>query len=158
MLEKENDIKRQVEEKFDFLRDKCTVRRERRLWADVPREKLLDVMAFLKNDLGFESLCTITALDSGENFEMVYHLANGGIVLNLKTSAPKGDPVFGTVTGLYEGATMYELEAHNLMGIHIKGIPEEIRYPLSDDWPEGQYPLRKDWNREPAGGGQGESK
>ena len=79
---------------------------------------------------------------------MIYHFANGGIVLNLKAFAPKTDPVFETVTGLYEGATMYELEAHNLLGLTVKGIPEDIKYPLPDDWPEGQYPLRKDWKKE----------
>jgi Ni,Fe-hydrogenase III component G len=148
MLEKEEAIRQKLETKFDFMKDKCVVKRERRLWAEAPREKLLDVVAYLKNDLGFGSLCTITALDSGENYVMIYHLANVGIMLNLKAAAPKTDPVFDTVTGLFEGATLYELEAHNLLGIDVRGIPEGIRYPLPDCWPDGQYPLRKDWKKE----------
>jgi Ni,Fe-hydrogenase III component G len=156
MPDREEAIKQKLEDRFDFMRDKCAVRRERRLWAEAPGDKLAEVAAYLKNELGFDSLCTITALDSGENYEMIYHLANGGIVMNLKAFAPKSDPVFDTVTGLYEGATMYELEAHNLLGLRVRGIPEEIRYPLPDDWPEGQYPLRKDWSKEPAEGGQGD--
>jgi Ni,Fe-hydrogenase III component G len=155
MFEQEEEIKRKLEDKFDFLKDKCTVQRVRRLWADVPREQLTTVAAYAKNELGFDVLCTITGLDSGENLEMIYHLAHGGIMLNLKVLTPKADPVLDTVTGLYEGATMYELEARNLLGVDVKGIPAEIRYPLSDDWPDGQYPLRKDWNREPAEGPQG---
>jgi Ni,Fe-hydrogenase III component G len=27
----------------------------------------------------------------------------------------------------------------------VTGLPEGSRYPLPDNWPEGQYPLRKDW-------------
>lgn len=150
MHEKEEAIRARLVEKFDFMADKCAVKRERRLTAEVPREKLLEVAAFLKNELGFGSLCTITALDSGENYEMIYHFSNGGVVLNLKATAPKTDPVFETVTGLYEGATMYELEAHNLLGLTVNGIPGDIKYPLPDDWPDGQYPLRKDWKKEPA--------
>jgi membrane-bound hydrogenase subunit beta len=158
MPEKEEAIQGKLEKKYDFMRGKCAVRRERRLWAEVPREKLTEVAKFLKDDMGFEFLCTITGLDIVENealrfsrtgYEMIYHLANGGIVLNLKTFIPQEDPVIDTITGVYEGATMYELEVHNLLGITVRGIPEGIKYPLPDDWPDGEYPLRKDWNKEP---------
>lgn len=148
MLDREEAIKQSLLDKFDFLKDKVEVKRERRLTAEASREKALEVMAYLKNELGFASLCTITALDSGDNFEMIYHLSDDRVVLNLKTSAPKTAPVFDTVTGLYEGATMYELENHNLLGVQINGIPGDIKYPLPDDWPQGQYPLRKDWKKE----------
>lgn len=156
MLEKEESIRQRLVDKFEFLKENCAVVRARRIKAEAPGNKVPEVLAFAKNELGFSALCTITALDSGENLEMIYHVANGGVVLNLKALVPKTNPVFETVTGLYEGATMYELEAHNLLGIQVNGIPEGIRYPLSDDWPEGQYPLRKDWNKEaPAGAQEG---
>jgi membrane-bound hydrogenase subunit beta len=148
MLEKEEAIKQRLEQQFDFMAGKCEIKRIRRLWAEVPREKLLAVASFAKNELGFNSLCMITGLDSGENFELIYHLACCGIMLNLKAFAPKADPVFETITSLFEGATMYELEIHNLLGVQINGIPEGIRYPLPDGWPEGQYPLRKEWKKE----------
>lgn len=148
MNEREEAIKQGLIQQFDFLEGKCNVTRARRIFADVPLEHMLDVMTYAKTELGFGSLCTITSLDSGDNYEMVYHLANGGIMLNLKVLAPKANPVFPTVTGLYNGATMYELEAHNLLGLTVEGIPVGIKYPLPDDWPEGQYPLRKDWKKE----------
>jgi NADH:ubiquinone oxidoreductase subunit C len=56
--------------------------------------------------------------------------------------------VFETITGLYEGATLYELEAHNLFGLTVRGVPVGIKYPLPDDWPAEKYPLRKDWKAE----------
>jgi Ni,Fe-hydrogenase III component G len=156
MPEREEAIRQSLIERFDFMQDTCVVNRPRRVTAEAPRERFKQVAAYLKNELGFGSLCTITGLDSGENFEMIYHFANGGIVLNLKVLAPKDDPVFDTVTGLYNGATLYELEAHNLLGLKVLDIPEGIRYPLPDSWPEGEYPLRKDWHKEPAdGAGEG---
>jgi membrane-bound hydrogenase subunit beta len=154
MLDKEEAIQKRLVDKFDFMKDKCTVNRVRRLTAEVPKEKLVEVMTFLKNDLDFSSLCTITGLDSGDNYEMIYHLANGGIVLNLKVAAPKTNAVFETVTELYNGATLYELEAHNLLGLKVNDIPEGIKYPLPDNWPEGEYPLRKDWKKQQADGAQ----
>ena len=35
-----------------------------------------------------------------------------------------------------------------MFGIKVEGLPEGERYPLPDGWPEGQYPLRKDWNKD----------
>jgi membrane-bound hydrogenase subunit beta len=148
MLDKEEAIKQRLIDKFDFMAENCTVNRERRLTATAPREMLLETAKFLRDELGFDSLCTITGLDSGENYELIYHMANGGIVMNLKALAPKADPVFDTITGLFEGAMMYELEVHNLLGLTVTGIPEDIKYPLPDSWPQGQYPLRKDWKKE----------
>jgi Ni,Fe-hydrogenase III component G len=34
----------------------------------------------------------------------------------------------------------------DLLGIKVEGLPEGRRYPLPDNWPQGQYPLRKDWD------------
>ena len=155
MHEREEAIRQALLDRFGFMEGKCEVRRERRLFAEAPREKALEVMEFLRDNQGFDSLCTITGLDSGDNWELIYHLARGGIVLSLKVFAPKSDPVFDTVTGLYEGATMYELEVHNLLGLTVKDIPGDIKYPLPDDWPEGQYPLRKDWKKQPAQSAEG---
>ncbi len=156
MHEREDAICQALESRFDFLAGKCAVTRERRIFAEAPREKTLEVIEFLRDEQGFDSLCTMTGMDSGEHWEIIYHLARGGIVMNLKAFAPKADPVFDTVTGLFAGATMYELEIHNLLGVTIRGIPGDIKYPLPDDWPEGQYPLRKEWQKQaPAQPGEG---
>jgi len=150
MLEKEEEIVSKLKERFGDLAP--VVQRERRIWAQTPREKFIGVLGFLRNELGFTSLLTVTGLDSGDEFQLIYHLAQnggagGGIVFCLKESAPKSDPVFDTATDLYKGGALYELEAHNLLGLTIRGIPEDIRYPLPDHWPAGQYPLRKEWTK-----------
>ena len=33
----------------------------------------------------------------------------------------------------------------DLLGIKVNGLAEGQRYPLPEDWPKGDYPLRKDW-------------
>ncbi|MEI6093142.1 MAG: NADH-quinone oxidoreductase subunit C, partial [bacterium] len=64
------------------------------------------------------------------------------------TYAPKSNPVIKTITDTFPGGDLYERELTDLLGAKIDGLPNGIRYPLPDGWPEGQYPLRKDWNRE----------
>ena len=150
MLEKEEAIVRKLIERFDYLAP--SIQRARRIWAEAPREKFIEVLRFLRDDLGFISLCTVSGLDLGDQYQLIYYLAesggkDGGVVFCLKENAPKSDPVFETATDLYKGGMLYELEARNLFGLTIRGIPDDIRYPLPDHWPEGQHPLRKEWNQ-----------
>ena len=107
-----------------------------------------EVLIYLRDSKNFTFLCTITGLDSGENFEMIYHLADdAGVLINLKTFTPRSRPVVESVTPVFTGAVFYERELKDLFGIEVRGLPEGRRYPLPDNWPEGQYPLRKDWKK-----------
>ena len=150
MLEKEEAIVKKLTGRFADLAP--SIQRERRIWAEVPREKFIEVLGFLHDELKFTSLCTVAGLDMDDHFQLIYYLTEngneaGGIVFCLKENEPKTDPVFDTATDLYRGGTLYELEARNLFGLTFRGIPDDIRYPLPDHWPEGQYPLRKEWNQ-----------
>ena len=143
-LKKENEIVRQLTERFSSV---CvTVQRERRIWAQVKREEFIPFLTYLHDELKFTSLCTVTGLDLGEEYQLIYHLANeGGVVISARENAPKTDPVFDTATNLFKGGMLYELEAQNLLGLKIRDIPNDIRYPLPDNWPKEEYPLRKEW-------------
>ena len=144
MAYNEEEIAGLLTERFDGIT--VTIQRERRLWLESQREGFLEVLEFIHDDLGFDSLCTVTGIDGGEVFQLIYHLAHEcGIVLNAKVSAPRENPVFDTATNIYKGGIFYELEARNLLGLTVLGIPEDIVYPLPDNWPQGNYPLRKDW-------------
>lgn len=132
--------------KFPFLDGKINVTRERRMWIDVPSDKFHSVIEYAFKDLQFVSICIITGLDEGENLAFIYHLASlDGTMMNLKTKVPKSDPRHGTVTHLYPSAVLYERELCDCLGAKIEGLPPGARYPLPDDWPDGQFPLRKDW-------------
>jgi Ni,Fe-hydrogenase III component G len=64
---------------------------------------------------------------------------------------PKDAPRIPTVTGLFPVAGLYERECHDLLGIEFEGLADTRRLLLYEGWPEGQYPLRKDW-KPPTGG------
>jgi membrane-bound hydrogenase subunit beta len=135
---------------FPELKDQGRLQRVRRLWVDVPVARLHDVIRYVKETLGFDMLCTITGTDEGTELGFLYHLAApSGIVLTLVVKTPKDAPGPETVTAFFPLAELYERETVDLLGARIGGLPEGPRYPLPDDWPEGQYPLRKDWKPEP---------
>jgi len=144
MAHREEDIVQVLTDHFDGLT--AEIQRERRIWLTCPRSSFIELLAFIHDELDFSQLCTVTGMDTGEEFQLIYHLAHdGGIVINARVNAPHDDPTFETATDIFKGGVLYELEARNLLGLKIQGIPDDIRYPLPDNWPEGQYPQRKDW-------------
>jgi Ni,Fe-hydrogenase III component G len=150
-LERENEIKAELSRKFPFLAEDCTIQRVRRMWVKVPMDQLHPVMLHAKEQLGFSMLCTITGTDEGDSLGLLYHMAHdNGIVLTLMTNAPKEGPGPSTVTPYFPLAELSEREVIDLLGARIQNMPEGPRYPLPDAWPEGQYPLRKDWKPEGA--------
>ncbi len=145
-MSQEDNIKQQLVEKFAFLSDKVMVQRTRRIFADVPLANFPEVLDYAVNSLDFSIMVTITGLDEGAALGFIYHIARqSGIVLNLHTSAPKDKPVIKTVTPYFPVADAYERELVDLFGAQVEGLPQGDRYPLPDDWPANQYPLRKDW-------------
>jgi len=145
-MSEEEKIKQLLADRFNFLADKIMIRRARRLFLEVSMDKFSEVFDHAIKALNFSMLPAITGLDEGDKFGLIYHLAaESGIMLNIKTSIPKDDPILQTVTGYFPSAEMYEREMADLLGMNVKGLPEGNRYPLPDDWPADQYPLRKGW-------------
>ncbi len=136
--------------KFSGKLTNITSPREKRIFAEVTTADLVNVMQTLK-DSGIDFLGTITGLDLSDKFEVIYHLYNDqGIVLNVKTFTERNNPKVPTVTTVFAGAFLYERELMDLLGIDVEGTPPHRRYPLPDDWPAGQFPLRKDWKGLPS--------
>jgi Ni,Fe-hydrogenase III component G len=120
----------------------------RRIFMKVDSKDLLKAVEVLKNDLGFAYLATISGLDSGENFELIYHFGKPSSQLNLRTQVPKANPHVESICPVIPGAILYERELQDMFGLVVDHIPDSRRLVLPDDWPDGNYPLRKDWKYE----------
>jgi NADH-quinone oxidoreductase subunit C len=128
-----------VSGKFD--RDELTL--------EIAPDKIVSVCGFLKYDLGFVRLSTITGVDwypAEPRFEVVYHLhsLDRNERLRLKCRLPGGDPQIDSVTEVWRGANWFEREIFDLFGVRFRNHPALRRILLPDDW-EG-YPLRKDYD------------
>jgi membrane-bound hydrogenase subunit beta len=149
-INREETIQKSLTSKFKYLEDKIKVKRARRIFVEVvDLNNFKDVFHYAVKDLDFNVLCMITGLDEGDNLAFIYHLAHfNGIVLDIKTYAPKSNPVIKTVSEYFPGGVLYERELVDMLGAKVEGLKADNRYPLPDEWPEGQYPLRKDWKPE----------
>ena len=61
----------------------------------------------------------------------------------LKTRVPEDDPTVGTVTDLWKGASWFERETYDMLGVRFEGHPDLRRILLYEQF-EG-HPLRKDY-------------
>lgn len=148
----EEEIQQELIKNFSYLENKIRIPRARRIFFGVSVDKLEEVIEFLISKIHFNILCTMTGLDEGTSLAVIYHFARkDGIIINLKISVPKDNPKIKTITNYFPAAEYYEREVVDLLGIEVEGLPEGSRYPLPDGWPEGQYPLRKDWKSDMLG-------
>jgi NADH:ubiquinone oxidoreductase subunit C len=123
--------------------------RERRVNLEVDRSELNDVALILKNE-GFYHLSTITVQEESDALELIYHISNGGDVINLRLSLPLNDLILPTLTNVYLCALLYEQEVNEFTGVEFKGHPSMDRLILPEQWPKGSYPLRKKQTEEPS--------
>ncbi len=138
-----------LESRFPFLAGHLTAPRPRRIFADVPAESLGEVLEVAGEVLGFDRLVTITGMDEGESLAALYSVAGpGGVLLNLRVRVPRQRPALQTISKRFPGGAIYERELIDLLGFEVAGLPPGRRYPLPEDWPQDQKPLRKDWKRD----------
>ena len=114
----------------------------------VDAERIVDVCAFAKAELGFDYLVDISSLDNyGEDprWTLVYHLRGlaNGCELRLKTSVSEEKSDLPTITGVWRTADWHEREIYDMMGIRFRGHPDLRRILMWEGYP--YFPLRKDF-------------
>lgn len=90
---------------------------------------------------------TASGVDSLDHMEILYHFTfeTVDLVVSFRVKLDKLDLEIESITPLFEGANWIEREIHEVLGIKFKGHPDLRRLLLSEDWPEGVYPLRRDY-------------
>jgi Ni,Fe-hydrogenase III component G len=120
----------------------------RRIFLKVDPADLVATVKTLRDHLGFTYLATISGVDLGENFEILYHFAIPGTQLNVRTQVPKANPHLESICPVIPGAILYERELQDMFGLKLDHIPDPRPLVLPDDWPAGNFPLCKDWKFE----------
>ncbi|MCL2359742.1 MAG: NADH-quinone oxidoreductase subunit C [Nitrososphaerota archaeon] len=89
-------------------------------------------------------ITAITGLDLGANIGVYYHVRTSKSFFTIKAEVPKENPRLKTLIDIHPGALFHELEVADLMGAVFEGNELKGHFVLSENWPEGVYPLRKD--------------
>jgi len=113
------------------------------------REGLRESFRRLKDELGFDLLSDITAVDYWQKktprFEVVYQIVSRAkrSRLRVRVPVPEDDPTVDSLTPLWRGANFLEREVWDLYGIRFTDHPNLRRILLYDEF-QG-HPLRKDY-------------
>ena len=106
------------------------------------------VLEYLKTDeqLDFNFLNSISAVDYIDHFEVVYHLTsfkfNHSTVIKVRING-RDDLKIPSVVGIWPGANFQEREIWDLMGIQFENHPNLKRIMLWEGFPG--HPHRKDF-------------
>jgi NADH-quinone oxidoreductase subunit D/NADH-quinone oxidoreductase subunit C/D len=111
-------------------------------------ERIVEVSEFLRSDLGFDYLSSVTGVDliDDNKMEVVYHTYNtekGGDSIVLKVQVDRDNPEVPSLVPVWPGADFQEREAWDLLGIKFKDHPDLRRILLWEGF--AGHPLRKDW-------------
>ena len=114
----------------------------------VTKDSLIEIMTFCKNDLGFDYLVDLTAVDNlGTNprYEVVYELYSysDSCHLRIKAGVDESEREVSSVVGLWPTANWHEREAFDMIGLTFSGHPDMRRILMWEGYPF--YPLRKDF-------------
>lgn len=122
----------------------------------VPADRLLAVLAHLRDADGYDFLSNLTCTDylsyqgkdrapDAPRFDVVYHLystARGGGALALHAPVGEGEAL-PSATSVYPGANLQEREVWDLFGIAFTDHPNLRRVLLWEGF--AGHPMRKDW-------------
>ena len=89
-------------------------------------------------------ITAITGLDLGTKIGVYYHVHTSKHLVTIKAEVPKENPKIQTIIDIHPGAVFHELEVADLLGVIFEGHPISGHFVLSEYWPQGVFPLRKD--------------
>jgi len=100
-------------------------------------------------------LTAITGLDLGPDdgrLEVLYHFACDAAIVTFRVRVPREGAAVPSLVSVIPSVSFYERELMEMFGVTVEGTPNTDKLFLPEDWPNGVYPLRKDFSMEQLNG------
>ena len=119
-------------------------RADNRVYVEIRPETVVEAARLMFEEIGAR-LQIATGIDSGTGIEVMYHWAldEEDCVVTVWVTVPYDDLQLSSIADFCPAAEWIEREIWELLGVDFIGHPDLRHLLLSDDWPEGNYPLRK---------------
>ncbi|HTO15906.1 MAG TPA: NADH-quinone oxidoreductase subunit C [Edaphocola sp.] len=120
--------------------------------CEIPANRNLEIISFLKNDLGFQFLTDITAShypdEKGRELCIISHMHNltENTRLRLRAYVPIEQPDTSSLVSIFSGADWMERETYDFFGINFIGHPNLVRILNVDEM--DYFPMRKEYQME----------
>lgn len=120
--------------------------RSKKVYIEIKQESLVKVASYIFKDLKAR-FSTASGVDMRHHMEILYHflIEDINLLISLRVKLQKSKLEIDSLSPIFEGASWIEREIHEILGINFKGHPDLKKLLLPDDWPDGVYPLRRDY-------------
>ncbi len=118
----------------------------KRVFIEISPEDVPDTSRLLLKDVRARFQIA-TGIDTPHAIEVLYHWAldRTGCLVTVRTRLSRENPEIESIAPLCPAAEWIEREMWELLGIRFRNHPDLRHLLLSDDWPAGKYPLRRDY-------------
>jgi len=118
----------------------------KRVYIQIQPDAIVKLAQYLFKEIQARFIIA-SGVDGRNQMEILYHFTVEDIdlVISLRVTLPKTKLEIASLTSVFTAAHWIEREIHELLGINFVGHPKLKRLLLPEDWPEGVYPLRKDY-------------
>lgn len=119
------------------------------VFVRVVPDALIPVICFLNKTLSprflINSATDMVRQDGKYIVSYIFSFDREKIFLCIQVAVDAAEPGIDSITPIIAGANWSERETRDLLGINLRNHPDPRRLVLADDWPEGVYPLRRDF-------------
>lgn len=118
----------------------------KRVYIEIKPESIIRIGSYIFKDL--EARFNIASgVDARSHIEILYHfsLEYINLLISLRVKLNRQKPSIDSLAKVFNGANWIEREMNELLGIEFRGHPDMRRLLLADEWPQGVYPLRRDY-------------
>ncbi|MCJ7656402.1 MAG: NADH-quinone oxidoreductase subunit C [Candidatus Atribacteria bacterium] len=118
----------------------------KRVYVEIRPDSIVQVAGYIFKDLKAR-FNTASGVDLRYHMEILYHflIEDINLLISLRVKLQKPKLEIDSLSSIFEGSSWIEREIHEILGINFRGHPDLRRLLLPDDWPEGVYPLRRDY-------------
>jgi Ni,Fe-hydrogenase III component G len=121
----------------------------RRYYVEVRPGDVPEATRFIFRELGGRFQIA-SGVDTPSAIEILYHWAfdRHDCIVTFRTKLDRQAPEIDSLAAICKATEWIEREIAELLGVAFRNHPDPRHLLLGDDWPGGQYPLRRDYARE----------
>ena len=140
------ELVKEVKERFKQDIIEFSDRSPDRIYVEINPQAIVPVATYIFKDLKAR-FNIASGVDVRTHLEIIYHFTIEylSLILSLRVKLDKTNPGIDSLAPVFKGANWIEREMWELLGIEFKGHPDLRRLLLSDEWPQGVYPLKQDY-------------
>ena len=138
------DVIREFKQKFEKRIVQWEEKSPKRYYITISKEDLLEVVEFIFSQQKARFII-VSGIDTPRGIEILYHFSFDKLnkIVTLKVLVSKEKCEIESISAIIPGAGWIEREIVELLGVNFLNHPDPRRLLLSEDWPQGEYPLRQ---------------